>query len=92
MLVGAVGLITEAEQARDIVRSDEQDRNIDEEATIAEQTTDASGEKEAMADCILAARQFMREPELVLRVSRCLATIIFLKLNRDVAGCMEARR
>ena len=69
MLIGAVGLITEAEQARDIVQMDEQDRSIGEEAEAAVQMTDASGHQEPMADCILVARQFMREPEWVLKVS-----------------------
>ena len=57
MLIGAVGLITEAEQARDIVNMDEQDRSIGEEAEAAKKMTEG---KEPMADCILVARQFMR--------------------------------
>jgi 2,4-dienoyl-CoA reductase-like NADH-dependent reductase (Old Yellow Enzyme family) len=69
MLVGAVGLITEAEQARDIVElEDDQDSSIGEEAEAAEKITDALGGKVPMADCILVARQFMREPEWVLKV------------------------
>ena len=68
MLVGAVGLITEAEQARDILQLDEDDRSIGEEAEAAKEITDASGGKAPMADCILVARQFMREPEWVLKV------------------------
>lgn len=70
MLIGAVGLITEAEQARNIVELDEDDRSIGEEAEAAQKMTDASGEKSPMADCILVARQFMREPEWVLKVCR----------------------
>ena len=69
MLIGAVGLITEAEQARDIVQLEEQDRSLGEEAETAKRMTDASEGKEPMADCILVARQFMREPEWVLKVS-----------------------
>ncbi|CZT25188.1 probable NADH:flavin oxidoreductase/12-oxophytodienoate reductase [Ramularia collo-cygni] len=57
LLIGAVGLITEAEQARDIVQ---------EEAVVAKEMTEG---KEAMADVILVARQFMREPEWVLKVA-----------------------
>lgn len=68
MLIGAVGLITEAEQARDIVQLEEKDRSIGEEAETAKRMTDASEGKEPMADCILVARQFMREPEWVLKV------------------------
>lgn len=66
LFVGAVGLITEADQAKDIV---EADRSIGEEAAAAKDMTDAKGGKEPMADVILVARQFMREPEWVLRVA-----------------------
>jgi 2,4-dienoyl-CoA reductase-like NADH-dependent reductase (Old Yellow Enzyme family) len=71
MFIGAVGLITEAAQARDIV----------EEGGAVQQTRDAELAKEAgaavamtqgsepQADVILVARQFMREPEWVLRVA-----------------------
>lgn len=68
MLVGAVGLITEAEQARGIVE-DENGSTIKEEAEAAKALTDASEKKEPMADAVLVARQFMREPEWVLRVA-----------------------
>ena len=69
MLIGAVGLITEAEQARDIVDIEEDDRSIGEEAEAAKSMTETSGGKQPMADAILVARQFMREPEWVLKVS-----------------------
>lgn len=75
MLIGAVGLITEAEQARDIVdveaegQDSQHDGSITEEAQAAVKMTDAKGEKVPMADCILVARQFMREPEWVLKVA-----------------------
>ena len=69
MLIGAVGLITEAEQARDIVQFEEQEQSIGEEAEAAKNMVDRTGDKEPMADAILVARQFMREPEWVLKVS-----------------------
>ncbi|KAI1609493.1 NADH-dependent flavin oxidoreductase [Exophiala viscosa] len=75
LLIGAVGLITEAEQARNIV--EENDKSIGEEASAAQAMTDAKGGKEPMADVILVARQFMREPEWVLKVA--------WKLGVDVA-------
>lgn len=79
LLIGAVGLITEAEQARDIVEGGGQgsDKSIGEEANAAQEMTDAKGGKEPMADVILVARQFMREPEWVLKVA--------WKLGVDVA-------
>ncbi|KIW88330.1 L-ascorbate oxidase [Cladophialophora bantiana CBS 173.52] len=77
LLIGAVGLITEAEQARDIVDDKGSDKSIGEEANAANEMTDAKGGKEPMADVILVARQFMREPEWVLKVG--------WKLGVDVA-------
>jgi len=82
MLIGAVGLITEAEQARDIVEG--LDRSIGEEAKAAVQMTEASESQEPMADAILVARQFMREPEWVLKVA--------WKLGVDIAWPMQFNR
>jgi 2,4-dienoyl-CoA reductase-like NADH-dependent reductase (Old Yellow Enzyme family) len=70
LLIGAVGLITEAEQARNIVdatgTATEKEHSIKEEAEAAVKLTEG---KEPLADVILVARQFMREPEWVLRVA-----------------------
>ncbi|KAF2492466.1 NADH-dependent flavin oxidoreductase [Lophium mytilinum] len=73
LLIGAVGLITDAEQARDIVEQAGTvaplDSSIGEEAEAAKDTTDAKDGKQPMADVILVARQFLREPEWVLKVA-----------------------
>ncbi|KAF2266907.1 NADH-dependent flavin oxidoreductase [Lojkania enalia] len=81
LLIGAVGLITEAEQARDIVEEggaaaklNGADDSIAHEAKAAVQMTQG---QEPMADVVLVARQFMREPEWVLKVA--------WKLGVDVA-------
>jgi 2,4-dienoyl-CoA reductase-like NADH-dependent reductase (Old Yellow Enzyme family) len=74
MFIGAVGLITEAEQARDIVEeggaaaatSKIGDSELAKEAQAAVKVTEG---KEPLADVVLVARQFMREPEWVLRVA-----------------------
>ncbi|KOS37367.1 hypothetical protein ACN38_g11842 [Penicillium nordicum] len=60
-LVGAVGFITEAESARDIVQGAEEEA----------QATEAmlSGPK-PQADAVLMARQFLREPEWVLTAAK----------------------
>lgn len=68
LLIGAVGLITEAEQARDIL-DDRPGNKIGIEAAEAEQLVDAKRAKEPMADIILVGRQFLREPEWVLKVA-----------------------
>lgn len=61
LLLGAVGMITDAEQARDIVEVSAQEE--------AEQLKGVVGGKEPKADVVLVARQFLREPEWVLRVA-----------------------
>lgn len=87
MLIGAVGLITDAESARDIVQDDGvpgMDAQGDSEARVARDMTDASSGAEPMADVILVARQFLREPEWVLNVAR--------RLGVDVAWPSQIAR
>ncbi|PSN59753.1 NADH-dependent flavin oxidoreductase-like protein [Corynespora cassiicola Philippines] len=77
LLIGAVGLITEAEQARDIVeeggavvtQGENGNAEIEKEARAAVSMTEPKNGGEPMADVVLVARQFMREPEWVLRVA-----------------------
>jgi 2,4-dienoyl-CoA reductase-like NADH-dependent reductase (Old Yellow Enzyme family) len=60
LLIGAVGMITEAEAAKEIVEKRKGDDLVeieDENGSIAK------------ADVVLVARQFLREPEWVLRVA-----------------------
>ncbi|KAJ5146582.1 uncharacterized protein N7515_001146 [Penicillium bovifimosum] len=59
-LVGAVGFITEAESARDIVQGAGEAQAV--EAMLAGQ--------EPKADAVLMARQFLREPEWVLTAAK----------------------
>ena len=75
LLIGAVGLITDAEQARDLV--EEREPSLGEEAQAVHDLTDAEQGRDPHADVVLVARQFMREPEWVLRVAH--------KLGVDVA-------
>jgi 2,4-dienoyl-CoA reductase-like NADH-dependent reductase (Old Yellow Enzyme family) len=79
LLVGAVGLITGAEQARDILQSHKEETNGVEGKGFngdvkveAEQAKDALQGQDAVADVVFVARQFMREPEWVLRVAHTL--------------------
>jgi 2,4-dienoyl-CoA reductase-like NADH-dependent reductase (Old Yellow Enzyme family) len=72
LLIGAVGLITEAKQARDILEDGgaaKADSEITAEARTAVGMTETRDGKELMADVVLVARQFMREPEWVLKVA-----------------------
>ncbi|KAI0111501.1 putative NADH oxidase [Daldinia grandis] len=73
LLIGAVGLITEAEQARDIVESTsvgvQLKSAIDEEAKTAEEMTNAKYNKVPRADIIFVGRQFLRESDWVLKVA-----------------------
>jgi 2,4-dienoyl-CoA reductase-like NADH-dependent reductase (Old Yellow Enzyme family) len=63
LLVGVVGMITEAEQARDIVERPE--KSLDAKCEAANGVASSQG----MADVVLIARQFLREPDWVLRVA-----------------------
>lgn len=83
LLIGAVGLITGAEQARDLVQ-DNAEATIAEEARAAEQMTDTEPGRDPHADVVFIARQFMREPEWVLRVAA--------KLGVDVAWPSQFQR
>lgn len=67
LLVGAVGMITEAEQAKSIVEgSAKEEMTEEEEAQKAKALLEGP---EPSADAILVGRQLMREPEWVLRVA-----------------------
>lgn len=63
LLIGAVGMITEAEAAKAIVENGKLSSNTD--------TVEIEDENGAIAkaDIVLVARQFLREPEWVLRVA-----------------------
>jgi 2,4-dienoyl-CoA reductase-like NADH-dependent reductase (Old Yellow Enzyme family) len=63
LLIGAVGMITEAEAARSIVENGKKEKSSD-----LVEIENESGQK-AKADIVLVARQFLREPEWVLRVA-----------------------
>ncbi|RDL29922.1 uncharacterized protein BP5553_10549 [Venustampulla echinocandica] len=66
LLIGAVGMITEAEVAKSIVEAGK--------AVEVDQTIEIIDEQDAVAkaDIVLVARQFLREPEWVLRVAHTL--------------------
>ncbi|RFU31337.1 hypothetical protein B7463_g5028, partial [Scytalidium lignicola] len=64
LLIGAVGMITEAEQAKSIVESGKSKQEQGQTIEIQDEQ-----EKIAKADIVLVARQFLREPEWVLRVA-----------------------
>lgn len=74
MLIGAVGMITTAEMARDIV----QDTNVytvgedPEKGSCVDSLGTSSLEREdnSKADVVIIARQFLREPEFVLRAAK----------------------
>ncbi|KAH8698557.1 indoleamine 2,3-dioxygenase [Talaromyces proteolyticus] len=68
-LVGAVGYITDADQAKDIVQgADQEDEHGDvkEEAKAAEKLLSGP---EPQADVVFVARQFLRDPAWVLHVA-----------------------
>ncbi|KAI1001393.1 hypothetical protein K3495_g6810, partial [Podosphaera aphanis] len=68
LLIGAVGMITEAEQAKSIVESTKGNSSLIE-------TENERGDI-TKADIVLVARQFLREPEWVLNVARKLNVVV----------------
>ena len=76
LLIGAVGLITEAEDARDLVQQNGGEGSNAASGTIIQSEAEAAKALvqqveggEPSADAIFVARQFLREPEWVLRVA-----------------------
>lgn len=98
LLIGAVGMITEAEQARDIVEqtspTGQQEKVIEEEAEIARDVTNSKAGTQPMADVILVARQFLREPEWVLKVAAKLGVDVWLpnQFSRFILNKTQARK
>jgi 2,4-dienoyl-CoA reductase-like NADH-dependent reductase (Old Yellow Enzyme family) len=64
LLIGAVGMITNAEMAKSIVEEDGSRVAADGTVEVSEE----HGQK-TQADLVLIARQFLKEPEFVLRVA-----------------------
>lgn len=71
LLIGVVGMITTAEQAREIVeQSEKQPKNDpDAEGEASNETTTTKNDREEMADVVFVARQFLREPDWVFKVA-----------------------
>ncbi|RFU33849.1 hypothetical protein B7463_g2486, partial [Scytalidium lignicola] len=71
LLVGAVGMITTAEQAREIVEQggNQSEKGPDAEGEAGEDATYDKNTRQTMADVVLVAGQFLREPDWVLRVA-----------------------
>ncbi|KAI9654509.1 MAG: hypothetical protein M1821_006599 [Bathelium mastoideum] len=75
LLIGAVGMITEAEQAKVIVEEAgsgtvaQLENGIQAEAEAARDLTDAKDGKKPQADVILIGRQFLRESDWVFNVA-----------------------
>ncbi|KAK3393803.1 hypothetical protein B0H63DRAFT_444018 [Podospora didyma] len=67
MLIGAVGMITSAEMARAIVQDNEEEGMVEVEGEHGQKTK---------ADLVLLARQFLREPEFVLRTAQKLGVSV----------------
>jgi 2,4-dienoyl-CoA reductase-like NADH-dependent reductase (Old Yellow Enzyme family) len=80
LLIGAVGLITNAEMARSIVQEDGSLAGVQNDTVEVE----AESGRKSKADLVLVARQFLKEPEFVLRVAQ--------QLGVEVAWPLQYRR
>ena len=83
MLIGAVGLITTADMARSIVQ---EDGTLAGGAPSETVEVDAEHGQKAKADLVLLARQFLREPEFVLRTAAKLSVKVQWPLQYLRAG------
>ncbi|ROW10939.1 hypothetical protein VMCG_01267 [Cytospora schulzeri] len=94
LLIGAVGLITTAEAARDIV----QDRcaytvgEDPEKGTMNSVTSTEECEDQSKADVVIIARQFLREPEFVLRAAQHLGVNVKWANQYGRAGWPESQK
>lgn len=75
LLLGAVGMITTAEQARDIVQDAISQPEKSEEAGY-DANQGAHQGSQSKADLVIIARQFLREPEFVLRCAKRLGVSV----------------
>ncbi|KAI0136302.1 NADPH dehydrogenase [Xylariales sp. AK1849] len=89
LLIGAVGLITEAEMARSIVQ--ENTKPNDAQATGTIEIEQESGQK-TQADLVLLARQLLREPEFPLRVAHQLGVEVAWPNQYHRAGWQKGQR
>jgi 2,4-dienoyl-CoA reductase-like NADH-dependent reductase (Old Yellow Enzyme family) len=66
LLIGVVGMITTAEQAREIVDQSEKHR---EKGPEGQEMAFEENNRKTMADVVFVARQFLREPDWVFKVA-----------------------
>lgn len=87
LLIGAVGMITNAEMAKSIVQDDGKSLAGGKKAT-ANGTVEIEEEhgQKTQADLVLMARQFLREPEFVLRTAAQLGVPVAWPLQYERAG------
>lgn len=94
LLIGAVGLITTAEMAKDIVQSEclytvgeDPEKGAMDSVSVAEKCEDGS-----KADVVIIARQFLREPEFVLRTAQHLGVKVKWAHQYGRAGWPENQK
>jgi 2,4-dienoyl-CoA reductase-like NADH-dependent reductase (Old Yellow Enzyme family) len=94
LLIGAVGLITTAEMAKDIIQSEclytvgeDPEKGALDSVAVAEKCEDRS-----KADVVIIARQFLREPEFVLRTAQHLGVRVKWANQYGRAGWPENQR
>lgn len=97
LLVGAVGMITEAEMARDIVQDTclytigEDPEKGDCTHSLGEGSSHKH-EDRSQADVVIIARQFLREPEFVLRTAHKLGVQVKWPNQYARAQWLESQR
>jgi 2,4-dienoyl-CoA reductase-like NADH-dependent reductase (Old Yellow Enzyme family) len=77
LAIGAVGMVSTAEMARSLVQADGKLAAGKEDGEAGTVEVDAEHGTKARADLVLVARQFLREPEFVLKT----ATLLGVKVQ-----------
>ncbi|KAK6188003.1 hypothetical protein LQW54_013566 [Pestalotiopsis sp. IQ-011] len=96
LLIGAVGLITDAEMARSIVQEPDADADAKRDrrpscGTIEVEQEDGGGQR-TQADLVFLARQLLREPEFPLRVAHHLGVEVAWPNQYHRAGWRRSQR
>ncbi|KAI1260104.1 NADPH dehydrogenase [Xylariaceae sp. FL1019] len=86
LLIGAVGMITNAEMARSIVQEGKTNASSGPPGSSSVEIVEEVSGQTTKADLVLAARQFLREPEFPLRVAHQLNVEVQWPLQYQRAG------
>ncbi|KAI0596250.1 NADH:flavin oxidoreductase/NADH oxidase [Biscogniauxia sp. FL1348] len=86
LLIGAVGMVTDAEMARSVVQEGGRAATSGDAGRAVEVAAEDAAGQVAYADLVLVGRQFLREPEFPLRVAHQLGVAVKWPIQYHRAG------